>query len=82
MNDFIRDDEQQNRRLTTCFRHLMSGGKSSVAMFMELCRAIHEQGKATRRLGPAKVMRLLNCSDSEAELLCEVYEALPETPLA
>jgi len=79
---FTRDHALQNRQLLACYNHLAKGGKAIVAMFVELCRVIYEAGKAPRRLTPSKVVRLLKCSEAEAALLGEVYEALPKAPLA
>jgi len=81
VSEFIRDNELQNRQLAACFHRLEKGGEMTVTMFVELCRVIYEEGKALRRLTPAKVQRLLKCNETQAALLCEVYELLPDSPL-
>jgi len=79
--NFGRDYKLQNRQLVICFKHLVKGGNELVNMFVELCRAIYKEAKASRRLSPTKVQRLLKCNETEAAILCEVYESLPDYPL-
>ena len=80
--DFVRDMAGQNQQLTTCFKHLHQGGKQAIHGFSALCGCIYQQAKAPRRLGATKVKSLLKCDDKTAQLLAEVYAALPEAPLA
>jgi len=80
--DFVRDMAGQNQQLTACFKHLHQGGKQAVHGFSALCGCIYQQAKASRRLGATRVKSLLKCDDKTAQLLAEVYAALPEAPLA